>query len=612
MPKTKMWLVFYMALGVGLVGGVILYAVFYLGVGHILLHDPAFGALISAGVGLLMGFSYYVFFKLMLRAFTWPFLRRAQMLVTRPIAPLLPVWTSSEIDKLEEILTQALATLERLDLFSTIAREIVATLDQQRTLGRIVATAVETLPADSGLVFLLDEEGQRYTVHASYLLPLSDEEAERISFAVGEGVPGWVITRGQSLIISDAQLDERVHPIVRQAGVQSLLSAPLVVGDRPLGALTLFNYRRSDAFDENDLRLVSIYGDLAAVAIDNARLYRQAEDERNRLSAILNDTTDVVIVLDRAGQVLLLNPAAERYLKVQGKQAAGQPLAALGVAGLVAALEAARTTTAPVVREVSIPGGRTLYASVSPVHDVGWVIVMQDITPLKELDQLRAEWMATVSHDLKNPITAIQLSVDLLEKVGPLTEEQHQFLDKTRRGAERLRTLVTDVLDLARLEARPALRASAVNPTEVILGALVEVEILATDKQQTLISDLPPDLPLIWGDTELLTRALVNLLNNAVKYTPAGGQVTVRARPQDGVLQIEVSDTGRGIPTEALPHLFDRFYRVPGGEEEVEGTGLGLSIVKSIVEKHGGRIQVESELGKGSTFAFTVPTGEDK
>ncbi len=612
MPRTKMWLVFYVAIGAGMAAGIVLYVVFYSGASHTLVHYPAIGALTYATVGLLIGFSYYVFFKLMLRAFTWPFLRRAQALVTRPIAPLLPVWSSSELDKLEEILTEALATLERLDLFSNIAREIVATLDPQRTLGRIVATAVESLPADSGLVFLLDEENQQYTVHASYLLPLSSEEAEQVSFAAGEGVPGWVITQGRPLIIAEAQLDERVHPIIRQAGVQSLLSAPLVVGDRPLGALNLFNYGRSDAFDENDLRLVGIYADLAAVVIDNARLYREAEDERDKLTAILNDTTDAVVVLDQAGWVLLLNPAAERRLEVQFEQSVGQPVAALGVDDLGAALEAAQAAATSVVREVVVPGGRTLYASVSPVRELGWVMVMQDITPLKELDRLRTEWVAAVSHDLKNPITAIQLSVDLLERIGPLSEEQRQMLRKTQRGTERLRSLVTDVLDLARLEAGPALRASAVNLAEVVAEALTEVEPLVAEKQHHLTTDLPPDLPLAWGDVALLTRALVNLLSNAVKFTPAEGQVTVRAYPQDGVLQIEVSDTGRGIPAEALPHLFDRFYRVPGSEEETEGTGLGLSIVKSIIEKHGGRVWVESELDKGSTFAFTVPVSKER
>jgi signal transduction histidine kinase len=274
---------------------------------------------------------------------------------------------------------------------------------------------------------------------------------------------------------------------------------------------------------------------------------------------------------------------------------------------LVYALEEAQKAKEATVHEVNVPAGGTLYASVSPVHGVGWVIVMQDITPLKELDQLRTEWVATVSHDLKNPIAAVQLSAGLLEKAGPLNDMQREILAKLHRGSERMRSLVTDVLDLARLEAGPALPMGTVNPLDFIAETIADVETMASNKSLTLITDLPSALPVVRGDAALLARVMSNLLSNAIKYTPTGGQVTVRAQPQDDMLQIEVTDTGRGIPQEALPHIFDRFYRVSGSEEEAEGTGLGLSIVRSIVEKHGGRIWVESEEGKGSAFAFTVP-----
>ena len=777
MLATKMWRIFYAALGFGVLTGVLLYGLFYFGSDATLAY-PGLGLLAAAVAGVAVGFGYYLFFKFTLRAFTRPFLQKAQVLVTRPIAPLRPPWSSNELDKLEEILNEALATLDRLDRFSEIAKEIVGALDQQRTLGRIVGTAVETLPADSGLVFLLDEKSGRYTVRISYLLPALDGQEDQVSFAAGEGVPGWVATEGDALLIAEAQQDERVHPLLRQAGVQALLSAPLSVGGRTIGVLNLFNRERSDAFDENDLRLACVYADLAAVALANARLfdlsqaqaaqaeslnqiaravnanldletilgvvaeevarlapyvrlslalplehdpdhlrvrplvgrlrselpdfrptpiegsgvgwafvhkqpfvapdldqeqrfpldaalrqagvrsyvclplvqagqpvgvlnlgsdqpraygdhnlpllqrigeqlavalhnaqlYKEAEDERRKLAAILNDTDDMVIVLDEAERVLLLNPATEHCLHVLADEVAGQPLPTLGVDDLETALAAARNAQAPVVREIAIPGGRTLYASVSPVQDVGWVLVMQDITPLKELDQLRTEWVAAVSHDLKNPITTVQMAAMLLDKAGPLNEKQRELLDRLEHGSKQLRSLVTDVLDLARLEAGPVLKMRAVAPDDVVARALTEVEALAADKGVALSVELPPHLPPVRGDAALLTRVVVNLLSNGIKYTPAGGEVQVRARPQDGALLFEVRDTGYGIPAEALPYLFDRFYRVPDHEVEIEGSGLGLSIVKSIVEKHGGRVWVESQVGQGSTFAFTVPT----
>ncbi len=600
-----MWIVFYASIGAGMMVGVVLYLAAVFGV-HELFHNPLLGISSAAVAGLLIGFSYYLSFKFLLRRFTWPFLRRAQALTTRPIDELPPVWESSEIDKLDEILTEALATLERLDLFSSIAQDIVSTLDPERTLGHIIGTAVASLPADSGLVFLLDGESQRYTMQASFMLALPQDQMDRISFPAGEGVPGWVVTQGQPLIIPQAENDERVHPIIRQWGVKSLVSGPLVVGGRPLGALVLFNGDENDAFDENDARLLGIYADLAAVAIDNAQLYQRAEEDRNKLSAVLSDTTDAVVVLDQANRVLLLNPAAARYLDVQAEQVVNQPVEALGVENLVRALAKAQQTQAPVVQEINGPAERSLYVSVSPVREVGWVMVMQDVSSLKELDRLRTEWVTAVSHDLKNPINAITLAVEMLEEMGPLNEEQKEMLQATQRGIDQLTTLVTDVLDLARLEAGPALKLSQVDPKQVIDDALAQVRTLAAEKSLALYTDLPPDLPSVRGDAPLLTRALVNLLSNAVKYTSAGGQVTVSAQSQNGALQFEVHDTGRGIPEEALPHIFERFYRVPGSEDK-EGSGLGLNTVKSIVEKHGGRVSVQSELGLGSSFSFSIP-----
>ena len=262
MPKTKQWIVFYIAIGVGMAWGAIGYFVFF-STAHEIVHNPVIGVAIAGAFGLAIGFAFYLFFKFTLRTFTWPFLRRAQALTTRPIAELPKAWSSSELDKLEEVIDEALATLERLDLFSEIAGEIVATLDPQKTLGRIVATAVETLPATSGLVFLLDEESQRYTPRVHYLLPLLDGQMEQISFAADEGAPSWVVTQGQPLIIPNVQDDERVPSLIRETGIKSLLSAPLSIGGRQIGALNLFNDEQADAFDEHDVLGQHVWRELA-------------------------------------------------------------------------------------------------------------------------------------------------------------------------------------------------------------------------------------------------------------------------------------------------------------------------------------------------------------
>jgi signal transduction histidine kinase len=233
------------------------------------------------------------------------------------------------------------------------------------------------------------------------------------------------------------------------------------------------------------------------------------------------------------------------------------------------------------------------------------VIVMQDITPLKELDRLRTEWVAAVSHDLKNPIQVLQLGASLLEMDGPLNDMQLERVQIIQRSAELLSNLVTNVLDLARLEAGPALRVTPLDVLDVVRASLVEMEHLALEKQQRIMTDTPTFLPSMMADQALLTRVLTNLLSNAIKYTPDGGTIVIRVRTAPPNIELEVIDNGPGIPEEALPRLFDRFYRVPG--TQAQGTGLGLSIVKSIVEKHGGSISVISTPGEGSTFRLSLP-----
>ena len=595
---------FYISTSAGLVIGALVYLALYGGGAHIIT-NPGFGFPLAVGMGLLVGFGYYLLFKLTLRAFTRPFLQQARSLVTRPIAPLPPPWAGNELDRLGELLTEALATLERLDRFSTIAKEIVATLDSPRVLKQIVSTAVGSLPADEGILFLLDPETGRYIVSASY--PLLHPETERMTFTIEEITPGWIDTgQHQRCIIAAVQHDSRLHPLFRQMGIQSMVSAPLAAGDRVIGLLSLFNHVESHAFDENDLRLACTYADLAAVAIDKAQRYQEAHHERSKLAAILCESFDAVIVLDKAAQVMLINPAAEHFLQVRAGQVIGLPISALGVAGLMAAFEATEVTLAPVLREVAVPGEKTLYASVSPIREVGWVIVMQDITLLKKLDQLHTDWVAAVSHDMKSPLTAMQMALGLLDKTGPLNEAQRELIKKAERGLLQLRSLVTNVLDSARLEAGLALRITPVNLAEVIAKALAEVELLTVDKQQDLNSDYPSDLPMICGDATLLTRALVNLLDNAIKYSPPDSQISVRAWSQNETIKVQIQDAGYGIPAEALPHLFDRFYREPSREQEIAGTGLGLNIVKRIVESHHGQIHVASTPGQGSTFTITL------
>jgi signal transduction histidine kinase len=257
-------------------------------------------------------------------------------------------------------------------------------------------------------------------------------------------------------------------------------------------------------------------------------------------------------------------------------------------------------TYLPQVRPIRDPEGNTL----------GAAVVLNDITRFRLLDQFKSDLVATVSHELKTPLTAVRLAVHVLleEAVGPLNPKQTELVIDARDNAERLLALIEQLLALARLQkAQDQSAFRPADPMELLRLAAEGVRPRADDKhiELELVSGEP--LPPVAVDPQRIEQALGNLLNNAITYTPAGGKVSLSATaPGDNRVSLAISDTGVGIPAEHLPHVFDRFFRIPGQSEE-GGTGLGLAIVKEIVAAHGGEVTCESEPGKGTTFRVTLP-----
>lgn len=492
------------------------------------------------------------------------------------------------------------------DALATLAQSVNSTLELDEVLELALERLGQVVAYDSASILLLEGRDLRITACHGFERP--DELIGKV-FRMAEGnVSHQVLLSQRARVIADVQQEpdwghtrddiEGAHTIRAWIGV------PLVVRGESIGILAIDKFVPG-FFTPRDAEVASAFAMQIATAIHNARLFRDALEQRDRLSSILNDASDSVIVLDRSFRVWLLNPAAERYLGVQREAVLGQPVEVLALPELALALDRARAGGQALSAEITGVDGTAFHASIAPVRHFGWVIVMQDITPLKELDRLRTEWIAAVSHDLKNPIQVVQLGAVLLEMDGPLNARQRERLAVIQRSTEQLSDLVAGVLDLARLEAGPPIRFMPVDPRALLQGALDEVEQLARKKNQHLILDLPARLPAIDGDASLLRRAVGNLLANAIKYTAEQGTITLRARRERDRLAVAVIDTGQGIPAEALPHLFTRFYRVAG--TDVEGTGLGLSIVKSIVEKHHGTVEVSSVPGEGSRFELRLP-----
>jgi len=260
------------------------------------------------------------------------------------------------------------------------------------------------------------------------------------------------------------------------------------------------------------------------------------------------------------------------------------------------------------VAEIALDGGRYFHTDVASNEQIGWLIVLHDVTPFKETEQLKNELIATVSHDLKNPLSVINGYIELLEMYNDLNERGQEFMAMIRRSIRTMRQLIDDLLDLAHIDSGLQIRPEPVAMKAVITEAVMGLKSMADEKRLEVTIDVADDLPPVAGDEHRLYQIIVNLLSNAMKYTPPEGHIYVEARLAGEAILVSIADDGLGISPEDQAQIFERFYRVRRPETDgIEGTGLGLAIVKGLVEAHGGEIGLKSHLGEGSTFYFTIP-----
>jgi two-component system, NtrC family, sensor histidine kinase KinB len=374
-------------------------------------------------------------------------------------------------------------------------------------------------------------------------------------------------------------------------------------------------------------------GQLAGAFNTMARQLRGYRDSQQARMLRLQQTNQAaidafphpVLVLDRQGRVEMANPAAHRLLGTAAGVEHG-PLPWLPPEPLRAPLEEALRHQQDYLpegfdRTLALRVGeeeRSFLPRVLTIRDphgqtLGAAVLLEDVTRFRLLDQVKSNLVATVSHELKTPLTGIRLAVHLLleESVGPLTPKQLELLLDARDNTERLLAMIENLLDLARLEGKGGwLDLRPEPPDELLRRAAEACRPRADDKGVQLTVEAPADLPLVAADAGRLGRALDNLLDNAVRYTGRGGRVTLAASARDGQVTLTVSDTGPGIPPEHLPHVFERFFRVPGQKPE-GGTGLGLAIVREVAAAHGGTATCESRLGQGTTFRLTLPAWKE-
>lgn len=512
----------------------------------------------------------------------------------------------SQAQSLEKTLAEANrrlnARLQELNTIYTVGKSVTSSLDAREILDRVVLASVNLTQADDGFIVL--KEGDQLFVRV--IKRREDRYTEHLHEATSDGV-AWQVIRSQR----PAMLNRETE-IATGLLVQALLYVPLAAsGDGAVGVLGVVNREREDAFSEGQLFALSTLAGFAATALENARLFALREAERSRLSSILEQATEAIIVTDMRDRLWLWSETAARLFELDD-QAQGRPLISfVENEDLHALFYEAQGDAEVHHNEVTLDDGQVFNAQLSTIEHVGRVVVMQNITHLKELDRLKSEFVSTVSHDLRTPLTTIQGYVALLERAGPLTDMQADFVDRALRSLTHITSLISDLLDIGRIEAGYDLEMQAVRLDELVRTTVDATQTYAIEENLTLTMDVPRTPLWVWGNQRRLRQVLENLISNAIKYNRPEGWVRVSAGQDGDHIIVRVRDAGIGIPPEEQARIFDRFYRVHApGTEDVQGTGLGLSIVKSVIEKHKGRIWVESTLGEGSTFSFVIPTLE--
>lgn len=345
-------------------------------------------------------------------------------------------------------------------------------------------------------------------------------------------------------------------------------------------------------------------------------------DENDKLSTVLENMADGVLITDYEGSVILMNPAAGKMLDRKGSEALGRPLAeVVRHYKLIELWQISRKEAREAVAAVDIGQSYFLQAFVSPLHDrdsQGYLVILQDLTQLRFLQTVRRDFISNISHELRTPLASLQAVVETLQD-GALEDEEiaYRFLDRAMGELDTLTQMVEELLELSRIESGEVpLKMAATTVCDLVKTPIERLNPQAERNSVNIENEITDDLPFIWADAERMQRVVTNLLHNAIKFTPEGGTIRIKAgmnnaEKANSEIIVSVRDSGDGIAVDDLPRIFERFYKSDRARTRGQsGTGLGLAIARHLVEAHGGRIWVKSKEGKGSTFFFSLPVSQ--
>jgi NtrC-family two-component system sensor histidine kinase KinB len=506
--------------------------------------------------------------------------------------------------------------IDQLAAINMVAATVSQSLDLDQTLKTALRAVLDVVGAEAGGISLIDDEAQEVVLRAQQGW-IHDFVTTPMRIPLGKGMSGEVIEQNE--VILDNDLDGTEHlavPSFHDEKFRSIAMAPMHARGKIIGILSIMS-NKPEAFTSDVVNVLKAIADTVGVALDNARLYEATVAQEKRLNAVFQSTADGVIATDQNGRLSLINHAAEIIFDVDAAKLIGTPLREAPIHPRV---------RDPLFNALSLRGeghdsfqvtlesGRMLSVHISPIYidsqvdqdqqNDGWVVVVQDITHLREAELQRAEFIRAAAHDMRNPLGVALSSLNLLESFFTEDPTAAEIIGLATNGIHRLQDLINDLLNLEQLERGYDVKIDEVDVAAIVREASNEIKPLLIEKSLECKVEVPDHLPA-QVDNRWVKRALFNYLDNATKYTNPGDTIVVRAFDKEDMIHIEVTDTGPGIPIEAQSRLFERFYRV-SDTEKIRGTGLGLAIVKSVAEAHGGSVYMRSRTDQGSTFGMTL------
>jgi PAS domain S-box-containing protein len=511
--------------------------------------------------------------------------------------------------------TESTRTARVMSVLAEGAAAINTSLEMKDVWNRILNQTMQALQVETVALALTDPGGDLV-----YLAAAGQNAGNIIDRHVpaGQGLAGWVVTDGRALVVSNMPSESRFSDVDQFSGIamRATAFAPIRSQNKVMGILQAIN-PVARMFDPDALLVMTGLASLAGSAIQNALLFQQLQAAHEHYQELFEDSIDSILITDLEGDVLeanrhavqfsLYNAEELHHLKIEQVHEVNWELVGRQFETL---LDEDCTYESNLLRKdggaipVEVHARRVQFEEADAVQ---WIL--RDITPRKELDTLRNDMTAMIYHDLRSPLANIVSSLDMLKEMIPQDETTTSMLNIALNSTGRIRRLVNSLLDISRLEAGQEITdQQPIDPPALVDEAIRDVEPGASSRRQTIVKNLAMGLPLISVDVDMIHRVLINLLENAIKYTPAEGTIEIGGRMEGADwVKLWVRDSGPGIPPSELERIFEKFIRLRGKDKMPGGLGVGLAFCRLAVQGHGGRIWVESEMEKSTTFWLTLP-----